>query len=85
MARIGGAPSNDAVLKAVREVTEAARRDGLRVATSGGKPVFVQLCYDIKHGWNAKGQVSMGVWLAAPFNIIQDNEVGVVIESDDEP
>ena len=113
----------------VRAVGEAARRDGLRVVTQGGRcapravgrcqpalwsrlqpaasslqpraiqpaapcnpvcsptapglhpralpaacsvpppacrPVFIHLCYDIKNGFNRKGQLSMAVWLAQP-------------------
>ena len=30
------------------------------------RPVFIHLCYDIKNGFNRKGQLSMAVWLAQP-------------------
>merc|ERR1719282_1661973 len=79
--RIKGYPSNEAVLSAVRAVGEAARRDGLRVVTQQDRPVFIHLCYDIKNGFNKKGQLSMAVWLAQP-SFLQDNEVGIILEDE---
>ena len=73
---VKGYPSNEAVLETVSRITEAARRDGLRVVTQGGRPVFIHLCYDVKNGYNRKGQLSMAVWLAQPA-WLQDNEVGL--------
>lgn len=78
---VKGYPSNEAVLETVSRITEAARRDGLRVVTQGGRPVFIHLCYDVKNGYNRKGQLSMAVWLAQPA-WLQDNEVGLVLEDD---
>ena len=48
-------------------LSEAARRDGLRFVTQGGRPVFIHLCYDVKNGFNRKGQLAMAVWLAFTF------------------
>ena len=54
-------------------LSEAARRDGLRIVTQGGRPVFIHLCYDVKNGFNRKGQLAMAVWLAQP-GWLQENE-----------
>ena len=54
-------------------LSEAARRDGLRIVTQGGRPVFLHLCYDVKNGFNRKGQLAMAVWLAQP-GWLQENE-----------
>ena len=71
---VKGYPSNAAVLETVSRLSEAVRRDGLRFVTQGGRPVFVHLCYDVKNGFNRKGQLAMAVWLAQP-GWLQENEV----------
>ena len=68
-----------AACRMVRTLSDAARRDGLKVATRGGRPVFLHLCYDIKNGFNKRGQLAMGVWVAQP-GWLQDNEVALVLE-----
>ena len=73
---VKGYPSNEAVLETVNRVTEAARRDGLRVVTQGGRPDFIHLSYDVKNGYHRQGQLSMAGWLAQPA-WLQDNEVGL--------
>ena len=80
--RVRGMPSNEAVLTVVKKVADAARRDGQRVLTQEGRPVFVHMCYDLKNGFNERGQMSMAIWIAAP-DFLQENEVGVVLETDE--
>ena len=62
-------------------LSEAARRDGLRIVTQGGRPVFIHLCYDVKNGFNRKGQLAMAVWLAQP-GWLQENEARVTLETE---
>ena len=53
-----------------------------------GRPCFVAPTMDdldlrIKNGFNARGQLSMAVWVAQPESL-QENEVGVVLEADED-
>ena len=73
-----GPPDNKKVLLAAQELAAAAARDGLSPVLRGGKPVFYQLSYDIKVGFNRRAELAMAAWLFVPF--VPFNEVGVLLE-----
>jgi hypothetical protein len=81
---IQGAPSNKNVIAAAREIAAAATADGLRVVRQDGQPVFVQLSYDAKIGFNSRAQIAMAVWLSVP-RLVQQNKVGVLLDEPCEP
>jgi hypothetical protein len=81
---IRGVPSNKNVIAAAREIAAAATADGLRVVRQEGQPVFMQMNYDAKIGFNSRAQVAMAVWLSVP-DLVQENQVGVLLDEPCEP
>jgi len=81
---IQGVPSNKNVLAAARQIAAAATADGLRVVRQDGQPVFMQMSYDAKIGFNSRAQIAMAVWLSVP-SLLQENTVGVLLDELCEP
>jgi len=77
--RLKTIPSNDAVLTAALELTEAAEAEGLRVVKREGRPVVVQLSGDLKLGYNDRKQMAMAVWLSVPDSL-REEYVGVLVD-----
>ena len=77
--RVKGDMSNQAVVNAANKLAADVRASGGRVVMQQGRPVIMQLCYDMKYGYNARKQLSMAAWLALP-RWLEKNEVAVLID-----
>ncbi|KAL1526350.1 hypothetical protein AB1Y20_015064 [Prymnesium parvum] len=69
------------VFKAAEDLTRKLEALGRRVVKKQGKPVIIQMCYDLKYGYNSKKQLSMAIWLSVP-KFLERNEVAVVVEDE---
>ena len=79
-ASLGRSPSTAALLETAVELAAAVERDGGKVQRSGGKPVVMQLCGDLKYGFNNKRELAMAIWLSMP-GLFRDDSVAVVVEA----
>lgn len=75
-----GDPSNKNVISTVQKIAAAAAADGLSVVRQDGQPVFMQMAYDAKVGFNRRAEIAMAVWLSVP-SLLQHNEVGVLLDT----
>ena len=51
----------------------------MRVVKRGGRPVVMQLSYDVKYGFNDRRQLAMSVWLSVPDSM-RNEFVAVAID-----
>ena len=73
--------SNAAVLNAATKLAADVEAMGRRVVHANGRPVLMQLNYDLKYGYNKRKQLAMAVWLSVP-KFLEYNEVAVLVEDD---
>ena len=64
------------MLNAAPALAAEVEATGRRVVRAQGRPVLLQMNYDLKYGYNARRQLAMAVWLSVP-RFLERNEAAI--------